>query len=359
MEISSQPLDEKPLEESRIDWKNVKRVLVVRLRSIGDSVLSTPSLFALRRHLPNAQIDVLLEDWVAPVLDGFGLVDKVITVSRKSAASRMKTAWSLRSNRYDVAYNLHGGTTATFFVRASGARHRVGFKTYRYGFLYNHLAPSPLEFWRQEKAHSAEQQLALLGWTGVVVNDRPRTRLTVTEKAKASVDEKLKTIEKPFALIHPASLFETKQWATKNFARVVEELKKKNISSIAIAAPNENEVLEELKRESNAPLFTFSNLQLPEITALASRAKLFVGNDSGIAHIAAAVQTPCVVIFGSSNVAHWHPWTDVPNEIVREDMPCAPCHGYFCAEFEKPECIRRVTVEKVVSAVEKVLSSGF
>jgi lipopolysaccharide heptosyltransferase II len=358
MEISNQPLDEKLLEENRIDWKSVKRVLVVRLRSIGDTVLATPSLFALRRHLPDAQIDVLLEDWVAPILDGFGYVDNVITVSREGTTARMKTAWRLRSNRYDVAYNLHGGTTATFFVRSSGARHRVGFKHYQYGFLYNHLAPSALEFWGQEKTHSAEQQLALLGWTGVPVSDRPRTRLAVTEKANASVDEKLKDVDKAFALIHPASLFETKQWATKNFARVVEELKKKNISSIAIAAPNESEVLEELKRESNAPLPTFSNLQLPEITALASRAKLFVGNDSGIAHIAAAVQTPSVVIFGSSNVAHWHPWTDAPNEVVREDMPCAPCHGYFCAEFEKPECIRRVTVENVMNAVDRVRKLG-
>jgi lipopolysaccharide heptosyltransferase II len=358
MKISSQPLDEKPLEESRIDWNSVKRVLVVRLRSIGDTVLSTPSLFSLRRHLPDAQIDVLLEDWVAPILDGFGFVDNVITVSREGAVSRMKTAWSLRSSRYDVAYNLHGGTTATFFVRASGARHRVGFKHYQYGFLYNHLAPSALEFWQQEKTHSAEQQLALLGWTGVAVNDRPRTRLTATEKAKASVGEKLKDVEEPFALIHPTTAFETKQWATKNFARVVEELKKKNISSIAIASPNESKVLEELKRESNAPVFTSTNFSLPEITALASRAKLFVGNDSGIAHIAAAVQTPCVVIFGSSNVAHWHPWTDAPNEVVREDMPCAPCHGYFCAEFEKPECIRRVTVERVIDAVERILPSA-
>jgi lipopolysaccharide heptosyltransferase II len=360
LEINETETMPQPLGESRWDWSGARRVLIVRLRSIGDTVLSTPSLYALRRFLPHAQIDVLLEDWVAPLLDGFEDVDNVIRVQRKDTKARVRLAQALRSTpRYDVAYNLHGGTTATFLIRASGARHRVGFKGYRYGFLYNHLAPSSSELWRREKTHSVEQQLALLGWTGVPVSDRPRTRLAVTEKAKASVEEKLKAAkfdcEQPFALVHPAAAFESKQWPTKNFARVVEELNAKNISSIAIAAASEKRMVEELKRESGAPVVAFTDLQLPEITALASLSKLFVGNDSGIAHIAAAVQKPCVVIFGSSNVDHWRPWTNAPNEIVREEMPCAPCPGYACSEFERPECIRRVTVERVTVAIERVL----
>ncbi len=174
-----------------IDWKKVNRVLVVRLRSIGDTVLSTPSLIALRRFLPDAQIDILLEDWVAPVLDGFDAVDNVLTVSRKDKKSRIETAWQIRRNRYDVAFNLHGGTTATFFVRASGAKYRVGLASYQYNFLYTHLAPSPLEFWQTEHAHSAEQQLALLGFVGIPVSDRPKSSLVVTESARRSVEDKL------------------------------------------------------------------------------------------------------------------------------------------------------------------------
>ena len=171
------------ISKAEIDWSNVRSVLVVRLRSIGDTVLSTPSLVALRRFLPDAQIDVLLEDWVAPVLDGFDAVDNILTVSRNSKNSRIKTAWQIRRNRYDVAFNLHGGTTATFFVRASGAKYRVGFENYQYKSLYTHLAASPLEFWQTEHAHSAEQQLALLGSVGVPVSDKPKSRLVVTEQA--------------------------------------------------------------------------------------------------------------------------------------------------------------------------------
>jgi lipopolysaccharide heptosyltransferase II len=353
-----------PLAPARWDWHKVRRVLVVRLRSIGDTVLATPSLYALRRFLPDAQIDILLESWVAPVLEGLGEVDNIITVERGSTRSRARVARRLRAARYDVAYNLHGGTTATLLMRAAGARHRVGYSSYQYSRLLNHAAPTPTELWGQEKTHSVEQQLALLGWTGVPVSDRPRTRLAVTEKAAASVALRLRAAEvddaKPLALIHPAAAFDTKQWAASNFARVAEDLSARGFRCVAIAAPNEQQVVAELVENSAACIVAFTDLSLPEVSALAVRSRLFVGNDSGIAHMASAVQTPSVVIFGSSNVAHWRPWTVAASEVVREELPCQPCPGYFCAEFDAPECIRRVTVDRVQVAISRVLeeSSG-
>ncbi len=342
-----------------IDWKNVKRVLVVRMRSIGDTVLSTPSLIALRRFLPDAQIDILLEDWVAPVLEDFDAVDNALSVSRKSQKSRIETALNLRRNKYDVAFNLHGGTTATFFVRASGAPHRVGYSYYQYNFLYNYLLSSASDFWRQKHTHSAEQQLALFGFVGVPVDDKPKSRLVVTESARHSIEDKLtkSKIQNPkskIALIHPTAAFDTKQWATENFARVAEFLSEKGFNPIAVAAKNERGVLENLKKLSKVPVLTFDDLTLPEITALASKAKIFIGNDSGIAHIAAAVHTPSVVIFGSSNINHWRPWTDTRHEIVYEKMPCQPCAGYFCKEFNEPKCILSIKTGNVFEAIEKL-----
>ena len=338
----------------------MQSILVVRLRSIGDAVLTTPALFALRRFLPQTRIDILLEDWVAPVLDGSDLVDRVIAVARSSTTSRARLARELRASRYDVVYNLHGGTTATLLTRATGAKHRVGFGHYQYARLHNHVAPSSLEIWQRPRLHSVEQQLALIGWTGVPVTDRPATRLAVTESSLRSLREKLRAAgledqDRPFAVIHPAAAFDTKQWATENFARVTEELTARGLLPIAIVSPTEKSVVESLMKQASVRIIGLSDLNLPEVTALASRAQLFVGNDSGIAHIAAAAGAPCVVIFGSSNVAHWRPWTTNPNEAVREEMPCQPCHGYFCAEFEKPECILRVPVERVLGAIDRIL----
>lgn len=347
-----------PLAPARWDWSQVHKVLLVRLRSIGDTVLSTPALFALRRFLPNAEIDILVEDWVAPVLDNHPHASNVVILERGGFVSRARLARQIRSAGYDVVYNLHGGTTATFLTRATGARHRVGLKTYQYAHLHNHQAPSPLLLWGQQKTHSVEQQLALLGWTGVPVSDRPRTHVAVTKDAASTVGQRLAEAgleDRQIALIHPTAAFATKQWATENFARVAEALAERGFASVAISAPHEREIVEALLDHASVRIVSF-DLSLPEVAALAARAQIFVGNDSGIAHIAAAVGTPSVVIFGSSNVAHWRPWNKATAEVVLEEMPCQPCHGYFCEKFPQPECILRVPVERVVAAIDKTLA---
>ena len=347
-----------PLGPARWDWEKVERVLVVRLRSIGDTVLATPSLSALKRFLPHAKIDILLEDWVAPVLEGSPHVDNVLTMQRGSVASRARVARRLRANRYDVVYNLHGGTTATLLTRATGATHRVGYETYQYSWLHNHRSPSSSFLWKRDKTHSVEQQLALLGWTGVPVSDRPPTHLPVTAAADAQIRERLRAQDieaAPFAVIHPAAAFDTKQWATSNFARVADALAGQGLAIVAISAPNEIAVVEALQQNSSAEILPLTNLSLPEVTALLARARLFVGNDSGVAHMAAAVETPAVVVFGSSNTAHWQPWARAPAEFVLEEMECQPCHGYYCEKFAQPECIKRVPVDRVLAAIERVL----
>jgi lipopolysaccharide heptosyltransferase III len=348
----------KPLAPARWNWQNVRKILLVRLRSIGDTVLATPSAFALKRFLPNAQVDILVEDWVAPLLNNHPHIDNVIVLERGGVMSRARVARELRSANYDVVYNLHGGTTATFLTRATGAPYRVGFETYQYAQLHNHKAPSPQSLWGQQKAHSVEQQLALLGWTGVPVTDRPRTSLGVDTEASEAINRRLAAArldDRKIALIHPAAAFATKQWAAENFARVAEFVTEQGFSPVAIVGPTERAVLENLLKELSITILSFDDLSLPEVTALAARSHLFVGNDSGIAHIAAAVGTPSVVIFGSSNIAHWRPWNSAVAEVVFEEMSCQPCHGYFCEKFAQPECILRVPVPRVVAAIERII----
>ena len=353
----------------KIDWESVRRVLVIRLRSIGDTVLATPALVALRRFLPNAEIDLLLEDWVVPLIAGSEEVDTVIPVG-KGVADRAATATRLRRRRYDTVINLHGGTTSTFFAVVSGARHRIGYGYYRYSFLYNHRLESSSAFWGREKTHSAEQQLALIGFTGVPVEDLPACRLPINQMSMGAVSEKLglgvsevgggHLFEKDgrrIALIHPAAATFTKQWGTDKFAEVADSLYGKELQPVAVAARSEKTILDRLVDQAESPIMVADDLSLPEITALAAGARIFVGNDSGIAHIAAAVGTPPVVIFGSSNRDHWRPWTEGPSRSVFTAFPCQPCPGYNCAEFDAPRCILEVSTAQVTSAVEEVLQA--
>jgi ADP-heptose:LPS heptosyltransferase len=123
----------------------------------------------------------------------------------------------------------------------------------------------------------------------------------------------------------------------ENFARLAEFVENKGLTPVAIAAKTESETLDALRQ--------------------AAKATAFVGNDSGIAHIAAAVGIPTVVIFGSSNRTHWRPWTDAPNEIVFTEFRCQPCAGYECTEFGTPRCILEVPPSAVFTALERVLSA--
>lgn len=342
------------------DWSTVNRILVVRLRSIGDTVLATPALRALRRFLPDVQIDLLLEDWVAPLMDGFSAIDEVITVPRNGTGARARLAVQLRSRRYDVAYNLHGGTTAGLLMRGSGAKHRVGFAEYRYSSLYNHLAPATGELWPEKDLHSADQQLALFGWTGVPVTDRPRSELGRSPAAEAAIAAKLEMsgldLTRPLGLVHPAAAFDTKRWAAEKFAAICDHLRDRGITPVVVASAAEADLLGQVSAKCREKPVGWADLSLPQITALARRSRIFVGNDSGIAHIAAAVKLPTVVIFGSSNIAHWRPWTSVASAVVDVGMPCAPCPGYTCGEFATPQCIERITVAQVTSAVDSVLA---
>lgn len=358
--IEDRSVEPRALGSPRWDWSTVERVLVVRLRSIGDTVLATPSLRTLRRFLPHVKIDLLVEDWVAPLLEGFPAIDSLLTIPRSGTTARMRMASRLRSARYDVAYNLHGGTTAGLLVRASGARHRVGFHEYRYPWLYNHRSPPSADLWGEPKTHSAEQQLALLGWTGVPVSDRPASMLgesaTATKALQLRLDDVGFDRSRPFALLHPAAAFDTKRWAAERFAAICDHLASCGIGAVMVASESEREVLRSVANASGSRPLALTGLPLPQVTALARKARLFVGNDSGIAHIAAAVGLPTVVVFGSSNVAHWYPWTSAESAVVSEEMPCAPCPGYTCSEFTTPQCIERVAVTRVIDAVDQVLS---
>ena len=346
----------RPKDSTPIDWSAIKRVIVIRLRSIGDTVLTTPSLIALRRALPDAEIDILLEDWVAPLLNGSDIAN-VIPVG-KSLADRVRVARLLRGRRYDVAIDMHGGSTAGLLTAATGARHRIGYASYQYPFLFNRILSSSAEFWQRERTHSAEQQLALVGFAGLDVGDKPRSYLRSTAGARARVAERLASqgVEAGgFALLHCTTSFETKRWLPENFAAVAEHLSVLGIPSVAVASLAEEVSLGELVELSPVPITPFTNLSLPEITALAEHARIFVGIDSGIAHIAGAVGTPSVVIFGYSNRDHWSPWTDAPNEIVFKHFDCQPCSGYRCEVYGTPRCILEVPVDAVTAAIDRIL----
>jgi len=348
-----------PSDHVELPWDRIRRVLLIRLRSIGDTVLMTPCLTALKNWKPELRISVLSEALSAPLLEDHPQVDEVIVVERdgrwwSDGVRRWRLAKSLRERAFDAVFNLHGGTTATVLTYLSGAPERIGYQGYRYGWLHTRRAPDPPRIWQKAEIHSVEQQMGLLKWCGVPVETPPPTSLRANEQAILSVRRRLAQIglRGPFAVIHPAATHEAKRWSAYKFAQVVRYLAARyELPSIILAARHEGHITDAVKGFAGAAAHPITDLTLKEVIAVLHRAALFVGNDSGPAHIAAAVGCPVVVVFGASDPVVWRPWGTAPSAIVQT------VRDHLGVPLPPQERIRHVRVEQVTEAIERVLAS--
>jgi ADP-heptose:LPS heptosyltransferase len=279
----------------------------------------TPALGALKAWRPDIEVTVLSEPLSAPLIEGHPLVDKLIVVER-SLASRARLISELRRKRFDVAFNMHGGTTATLIAKLSGARHSVGYAAYGLSRLLTARAPAPDLVLGRASIHSVEQQLALLHWAGVPWPDPvPRLTLQISPEAEASIRRRLKEagLDKEYAVLAPAAAFESKRWRAEGFAAAARHLGERwDMQCAVIAGPGQEDLAREVAVLARSGTRAVVGLGLKEVVALTSLSRLFVGNDSGPMHIAAALRRPVVALFGSSDPRVWHPWTDSPYRIV-------------------------------------------
>ena len=259
------------------------RVAVVRLRSLGDCVLTTPALALLKQARPDLQIAVVVQDAFAPVFTGNPDVDAILPLNASEIAR-----W-----RPEITINLHGGATSVRLTLASRSRFRAGFNHFRFRFLYNVRILRAQEILQVDrKVHTAEHLASAMFFLGVLHTEIPRARLFPTPNQRKT----------PHAVLHPKASAEDKTWPEARFLDLAEHLEKQlGIDPVFIAGPGES--LQEFARYS-----TMTGASLEEIKALLAGASLFIGNDSGPAHMAAAFGLPVVVLFGSSDPEIWRPW---------------------------------------------------
>ncbi len=324
----------------------------------------TPCLEALKSWRRDIEITVLSEPLAAPVLDGHTLVDNLI-ISEKSLSSRARLVGRLRRERFDVAFNMHGGSTGAILAGLSGAPYTVGYRDYRSSWWLTARAPAPDLILGRPLLHSVEQQLALIHWSGVPwPTSRPRLSLAPSKEATVRVREKLNGLSgsnegRGFAIIAPAAAFESKRWTREGFAGVADHLSERwNLPSVIIAGPGQEHLAQSVSARTRSKASVMVGLSLKELIALIRLARLFVGNDGGPMHIAAATGRPIASIFGSSNADVWHPWTDSPYKIVKSSaQPERDKDTDFSKESEF--AIRRIAVGEVIAAVDEVLKTDF
>jgi heptosyltransferase III len=250
------------------------RIAVIRLRSLGDCVLTTPALALLKKHRPDLKITVIVEPRFAALFEHNPDVDEI----RSGACAA------------DLTLNFHGGTRSMLLTAACRAKLRTGFAHHRYSFIYSHPIPRAQEILGVERAvHTAEHLASAMYWLGVPQVAIPRAKLFAAEMAGRT----------PYAVFHPFASAPAKTWPADRFIAVARQLT--GLSPVFLAGPEDD----------SAPFESFEvwkNSPLKRVKSLMASASLFIGNDSGPAHIAAAFGVPVVALFGASDPVTWGPW---------------------------------------------------
>jgi heptosyltransferase III len=283
------------------------RIAVIRLRSLGDCVLTTPALALLKTHRPDLRIGVIVESRFAPVFQGSPHVDDILP-----PVAAVVAKWHSR-----MTLNFHGGTRSMWLTAASGAPIRAGFAHHAYSFLYNAKIPRAQEILSEERrVHTAEHLASAMFWMGVPRTEIPRAHLHAAATPLAGA----------YAVIHPFASTPQKTWPAERFLDVAEYLREKAaLEPIFLAGPGDDPAaFKKFQVYQSAPL--------AQVKSLMAGGQLFIGNDSGPAHIAAAFGVPVVVLFGPSDPVNWAPWRTEGHVLTN------------------PEGIDSIRVEEVIAA---------
>lgn len=351
-----------------IDLAALKRVLVIKLRHHGDVLLTSPVFAVLKAHAPHLEIDALVYHDTREMISLHPALSELFTIDRNwkklGPLGQFKAEWGLlkrlKARRYDLVIHLTEHKRGAWIVKYLKPRYAVA-RSGDYGKLFAQSFTHRYPVVGGNRRHTVELHLDALRRIGVQPEpDERRLTLVPGTEAEASVAAKLAAIgldRSEFILIHPTSRWLFKTWPPVHMASLIDRLTVAGHRVLLTAAPDKAELamLDDITRRLARPVDSFAGqLSLKELAALIGRARLFVGMDSVPMHMAAAMQTPTVALFGPSGDIEWGPW-QVPQRLLTENLPCRPCGKDGCGGGKISECLTLITPERVFAAVEDLL----
>ena len=340
------------------DHALIRKILVLRYRSIGDILLSNPSLAALKKTFPHAVIHFVVDDIFEGLLHNNRNVDKVILNPRKilqrGFMADLAFVKMLREERYDLAVDLQAGPRGAVMSLLSGASLRIGhhFKL-RNRLCYNLAADAPLS-----DDHSWKVQFKVVSALGAPWPEEPEFFLDFPEEATASVTEKLEKagllFDRPIVILHPGARVMVKKWPAGKMGAMARWLvDEKQLAVILVGAEADEEELKAIRRAAGYALPAFTGLTLWELAALIKMADMIVCNDSGPMHMAGVLDTPVVALFGPSDPTIWGPVGQRKTIVSCGPMECQPCDQNSCG-YEGNHCMTRIDLEEVKKSFERL-----
>ncbi len=336
----------------KIDPSSIHKILLIRLRRIGDIILTTPSIQVLREHFPHADISFIVEEPYKELVEGNKDLNRVI-VHKKSPKLKefLKSIQRIRREKFDVVIDFHGGPRASLLTLFARARFKIGYQIKYKSFIYNIKVPrKPQEGY----IHSAENHINLVKSLGIRVRSSPSLHLPEATKEQIEKIKRMITehhLERSkMIIIHIGAGNEFRQWGKDKFVELTHLLSQiPKTKIILVGTPEDQKIEEHILKMSSAPIISLiGKLTLNELKLFIARSFLFIGVDSGPMHIAAATSTPLVALFGPNLSTINAPWK-ANAVVIEKKLDCRPCDQRRCI-YKDIRCLRSITAEEVYQA---------
>jgi len=333
----------------------LKNILVIKLRYIGDVILSTPVISLLRQQFPASNLVCLVNPGTQDVLQSNPYVDEVLVMDRGSLVEQIRFWIDLRRRKFDCVIDLTDGDRSAFLTWISGASLRIGFNSENRwrGRLYTHCHSSGSEGRHMVEYHM--QALTFLDVDDLVSTPKVYVGADHGQQAQARLDE-LGLVGHRWVMVHPTARYWFKAWPFERFAMLSDRLAKQNLSIVLVGNASDQEIASKIQKVVNTSIFSLvGKTSLLELAALMQHADVFIGNDTGLMHMAAAVGCPVLGLFGPTNPQTWGP-RGKKTKVIYKELDCRACFHPGCFRGED-SCMKQISVDEVYETALELLKS--
>ncbi len=341
-----------------IESKNIKKVLIIQLAGLGDMVMATSTIRAIRKLYPNARLCLLVNSRSFGIIKDFPYLDETFVF--KGLGSICRIIFELRQRHFDLVINLYrlyslkGSIKMFLLFLAINGSYWVGRDTQKMGFFYHLKIPENLT----DQRHEVELKLDIARALGATIDDATM-ELPIQSLDKTFITDflyKQGVSENDFLTgFNPGGFRPSRHWFTQRWAQLADTLTESYRSKVIIIADKRDVAeMEKIAALVKYPVIKLDDLTLPQLVALIARLNLFITNESGPMHIARAVKTALVALFGPGEVNKFSPYPpDKRYAVIKKDTQCSPCYKFSC---RKRDCMAKISVDDVMLAVKTVLA---
>jgi heptosyltransferase-3 len=346
-------------------------ILIIKLRHLGDVLITTPVLSVLREAYPQARITMVVNQGTEDMVRGHPDLAEVLPLPRakepnfrKELPSQLKLIKAIRNQKFDLSLDFTIGDRGAILSFLSGAPQRLGFtprrgKQWWWRLAYTRTGPQP-----EPNKPIVESHLDMLRLLGLQPNKKELQFVWSPEDEaglKTVLSQRGGSDQNPYVVVHPTSRWMFKTWRLDGYARVIDYLQEAwGVTVMVTGGPEDKEqeaVQAILAQCRTRPLDLSGLLTLKQLGCLIHGAQLFFGVDSAPMHLAAAVKTPVVALFGPSGDIMWGPWGK-GHRVLKKNWPCRPCGQDGCQGSKVSRCLVEITDEEVMAAVKVVLDAA-